>query len=813
MRGRIRRAHELFTKCSELLANNSAPECVGEPDNSSVQGIIPGLQKLEYSKRNISASLVPLERLGGFIIACQMLLGIPSNLKSGDESSQSLPNFGDNEYPLASLYPLPPAQRAIIACEQSRCYARQDTQVSSVNRPACYKSITLDTSTKRMRIVPVEEEIQESQRMDGIRFASTQSSFQVPVSQYPQDNVPGAKGIESLAALLANQPEHESDQEKSEVIQGVELQESATNKLVRAEETVNAVMPGKDMDDWEHKKSGGLELKKSFTIGVVLTDHERMVVDAGTLDGTKLIQAVVNDTLDGYILWGYRLALEKDPQIVISLQCLLVACNIVRHIIEGCPIESCLGMSNTFQNYREGVEFLMLLMAAVKEGFDREGLSLDSATSITVNSNDNVQMQPLGFTKHNLKRKLEEEACFVNNEALVSHICDSALYICCILEKPWCWDAALKHRLISHTQIPIIAAEVPLISATEMDVSLKADDGTNLECTDEDVHLQDGLLWTQQSEKLSTQTRSSTYVSGTSTVRHQLYRAKESLNFSLEEESILSAILRAESLREIESLVLKVKKEDQDCSMEADLELENSKTTISRMQLSSPPTTSFYRKWEEISGRSAFRSIFKIGQFAAKETHSEVVNMSVDVAAILRCQAFHALSSRRQSTVAKKLYKLAFATDSKERDSLVMLWLLEHANPARQEQGVVGIKSLSGRKKLERSDCDVPRNFGLLKYTLLYLVEKELWDDLAELCQWGTSLLKDLSGMEEKSRERKGFNEGAGNKGKATSGHIRHKRFAQTLKVAKTLGELIQLCTSLQVCLPGQCSNCMVTTC
>jgi hypothetical protein len=249
MRGRIRRAHELFTKCSELLADNSAPECVGEPDNSSVQGIIPGLQKLEYSKRNISASLVPLERLGGFIIACQMLLGIPSNLKSGDESSQSLPNLGDNEYPLASLYPLPPAQRAIIACEQSRCYARKDTQVSSVNRPACYKSITLDTSTKRMRIVPVEEEIQESQQMDGIRFVSTQSSFQVPVSQYPPDNVPGAKGIESLAALLANNPEHESDQEKSDVIQGVELQESATNKLVRAEETVNAVMPGMDMDD------------------------------------------------------------------------------------------------------------------------------------------------------------------------------------------------------------------------------------------------------------------------------------------------------------------------------------------------------------------------------------------------------------------------------------------------------------------------------------------------------------------------------------------------------------------------------------
>ncbi len=546
---------------------------------------------------------------------------------------------------------------------------------------------------------------------------------------------------------------------------------------------------------------------------MVLTDHERMVVDAGTLDGTKLIQAVVNDTLDGYILWGYRLALEKDPQIVISLQCLLVACNIVRHIIEGCSIESCLGMSNTFQNYREGVEFLMLLMAAVKEGFDREGLSLDSATSITVNSNDNVHMQPLGFTKHNLKRKLEEEACFVNNEALVSHICDSALYICCILEKPWCWDAALKHRLISHTEIPIIAAEVPIISATEMDVLLKADDGTNLECTGEDVHLEDGLLWTQQCAKLSTQTRSSTYVSGTSTVRHQLYRAKESLNFSLEEESILSAILRAESLREIESLVLKVKKEDQDCSMEANLELGNSKTTISRMQLSSPPTTSFYRKWEEISGRSAFRSIFKIGQFAAKETHSEVVNISVDVAAILRCQAFHALSSRRQSTLAKRLYKLAFATDSKERDSSVMLWLLEHANPAWQQQGVVGIKSLSGREKLERSDCDVPRNFGLLKYTLLYLVEKELWDDLAELCQWGTSLLKDLSGMEEKSQERKGFNEGTGNKGKGTSGHIRHKRFAQTLKVAKTLGDLIQLCTSLQVCLPGQCSNCMVTTC
>jgi phage gp36-like protein len=541
-----------------------------------------------------------------------------------------------------------------------------------------------------------------------------------------------------------------------------------------------------------------LELKKCFTIGVVLTDHERMVVDAGTLDGTKLIQAVVNDTLDGYILWGYRLALEKDPQIVISLQCLLVACNIVRHIIEGCSIESCLGVSNTFQNYREGVEFLMLLMAAVKEGFDREGLSLDSATSIAVNSNDNVQMQPLGFTKHNLKRKLEEEACFVNNEALVSHICDSALYICCILEKPWCWDAALKHRLISHTQIPIIAAEVPIISATEMDVLLKADDGTNLECTGGDVHREDGLLWTQQSAKLSTQTRSSTYVSGTSTVRHQLYRAKESLNFSLEEESILSAILRAESLREIESLVLKVKKEDQDCSMEADLELGNSKTTISRMQLSSPPTTSFYRKREEISGRSAFRSIFKIGQFAAKETHSEVVNISVDVAAILRSQAFHVLSSRRQSTVAKRLYKLAFATDSNERDSLVMLWLLEHANPAWQQQGVVGIKSLSDRKKLERSDCDVPRNFGLLKYTLLYLVEKELWDDLAEFCQWGTSLLKDLSGMEEKSQERKGFNEGAGNKGKATSGHIRHKRFAQTLKVAKTLGDLIQLCTSLQ---------------
>jgi phage gp36-like protein len=538
-----------------------------------------------------------------------------------------------------------------------------------------------------------------------------------------------------------------------------------------------------------------------------------MVVDAGTLDGTKLIQAVVNDTLDGYILWGYRLALEKDPQIVISLQCLLVACNIVRHIIEGCSIESCLGMSNTFQNYREGVEFLMLLMAAVKEGFDREALSLDSATSITVNSSDNVQMQPLGFTKHNLKRKLEEEACFVNKEALVSHICDSALYICCILEKPWCWDAALKHRLISHTQIPIIAAEVPIISATEMDVLLKADDGTNLECTGEDVHLEDGLLWTQQSAKLSTQTRSSTYVSRTNTVRHQLYRAKESLNFSLEEESILSAILRAESLREIESLVLKVKKEDQDCSMEADLELGNSKTTISRMQLSSPPTTSFYRKREEISGRSAFTSIFKIGQFAAKETHSEVVNISVDVAAILRCQAFHALSSRRQSTLAKRLYKLAFATDSNERDSLVMLWLLKHANPAWKQQGVVGIKSLSDRKKLERSDCDVPRNFGLLKYTLLYLVEKELWDDLAELCQWGTSLLKDLSGMEEKSRERKGFNEGAGNKGKATSGHIRHKRFAQTLKVAKTLGDLIQLCTSLQVCLPGQCSNCMVTTC
>lgn len=776
MRGRINRAHELFTSCAELV---NLKQHQAEDVKELSQGVMPELSKFRHTEGSHSASPVPKERLAGFIVACRMLLGTHAILSSGKKRRQNLKRIGLDISPLLSLGNPSPAQRMVITCEQSRYNARQAFQDAYTAEKLSRDNLIMALSShKSMKIDPSEENLKALEPADafgqeeGAQEAEVVPGRLVSNGQMPPEDVSKGQENKMMVTSLSDGTEHGGRQEK----QGVTLSETAVRESGTLSGEILEITQRRRISkviDWRPKSGISLFSKEELGRSLLLTDIVEVPPEReGDDDGRQLVQIVVHDTIKGHLPWGYRLSLEKDPYLPVSVHCQLVACNLVRHIVERAPIQTFLGATDAFKDSREGVQFLILLMAAVKERFD--GLAQVNHNNVAIIS-DKLE---LAHTRQGLKRKFEVGQNAEDFESLSAHVCGSALYICCLLDKPWCWKEAVENQLISPMDIPHISAlEPPVLLSKNVEATrqITMPTGHNVnDCQDvEELNQAIGPDMVRGTTDMPTCTEepySEAYITW---------------------EAILCALLHAENLVDVEGLVFEVQRVclPSTTSTDSDPQAQEIGRRMKCQQSFSP---SCMIKVENKSWLSLFGSlpIQGLESFKLQGTGMSSATFATDAAAILRRRAIDALDIRKQPKVARRFYELARVMHPRDNDSMVMLWLLERLNP-QEEPASLGSPEIV--------DGEAVVNFGVIEYVTTCLIEKEYWDDLSELCQWGLKLVKVGKSTEEEN------NAEAAGRGQATTVHTWHKRFAQTLKVAILLGDLMQLCFAVQVSLSIVC--------
>lgn len=429
-----------------------------------------------------------------------------------------------------------------------------------------------------------------------------------------------------------------------------------------------------------------------------LSEPADEVLNAGSeRECIRLIRNVVGDTLEGHLKKGYRLSLARDSGIPVSINCQLVACNVVRDIVERAPMQSFLQSSNVLRDSIEGVNFLMSLMAAVKKSFDESSKLSENGSAPKPQSTERM------YTRHVCERTSTYLRSIGDSSSSSTYISEFAMYVCCVLDRAWCWEAALENELINPGAVPKL-----FVSEHGCEKSTQA-----------------LLAGAAQSQPVA-----------------------PSSGNEFELEVMLCALLTAEDIWEIERLVSKV-----DRLSEA-LRMKDTSDSVG--------------------------AHLEIEQVKAGNTRAGVrVQLALDVAAVLRRRAFNALDTTKQFGVARKLYELAKTVHTRDHDSMMILWLLDKMSL--KEGASV---SLPG---LEEFDKEISLDLGAVEYVLLSLIEKELWNDLSELCEWGLSIVK------------KGRSTGGDTRteGQGTGNDMWYRRCGQILKVATTLAELMQLCSAL----------------
>lgn len=401
----------------------------------------------------------------------------------------------------------------------------------------------------------------------------------------------------------------------------------------------------------------------------------------------RLIRNVVGDTLEGHLKKGYRLSLARDSGIPVSINCKLVACNVVRDIVERAPMQSFLQSSNVFRDSVKGVHFLMSLMAAVQKSLNESAVANGSVPK--------PQLTERTYDRQGSERTSTRS--IGDKMSLSTYISEFAMYVCSILDAVWCWEAALANNLINPVAIPkLFFSEPGVVGSGKSAQELLA-----------------GAI-----------------------------PAAQSLKNEFELEVMMCALLTTEDVWEIDRLVSKVDRVN-----------------------------------EVLRGNEGLDSVGAHSEVKTGNNGTGVrFQLALDIAAILRRRAFNALDTTNQFSVARKLYELAKTVHSGDHDSVMMLWLLDKVS---LKEGASA--SLAGVGDFEG---EISIDLGALEYVLLSLIEKERWNDLSELCEWGLSLLK-----KEKSS--------GGDEGQGTGKHIWCRRCARILKVATALAELMQLCSAL----------------
>lgn len=725
MRGRIHRAHKLFTMCAELAKSKQQTD---ETDRAPCEGAIPELQKLHSSTIVHAAAPVPAERLAGFIVACQMLLGTHMKLSAVEGSSnESLNEIGLGLSPVIGLAKPYAAQRMVIACEQTRYNIKRRFEKAQtlVFKVPTEDDLSIEPLNKKLKVSPDERkdeqiEPQESQGEE----ARTQDCTYLKATPLIDSKHEGKEEMGGASCLKPVGPE-------SGVAGGV--QSTSLNETA-------SITSGADVSGC--LLTANPVFKEIFEDGIQVGEIEDGS-PAGESDNRRLLQLMVDDTLEGHLQWGYRISLARDPHIPPSLRCQLVACNAVRHIVEKAPLQLFLEDSDIFRGNIEGGKFLFNLMRAVMESSDAMPKAKENGSVLGVKRTGLVQ------PGRGSRVKLEGYCC-IDNETLSTRICLYAFYFCCVLDKPWCWEAAVENKVISSAVIPKFFTVEPLLISSKKFIP----NSIEIIKKEEEVPVP---LGNPEEIRVSS--------SGSKFLRVSQSISTEDATDFVKLEEILCDLLDAEDIGKIESLV-----------MEADALV---KASIKEPGDDSHKITDISSEYGTTGSKSG-RLNNSIGSNSKWDT------LRIDIAALLRRRAFNALDSRNQFMVAKKLHELARAIHPKDHDSMVMLWLLNKVSP---EQGAV--RRLSS---LEELDGGVVLDMGSIEYIINCLIEKELWIDLSELCQWGMSLVN----LEE-NNEAKDVVDGV-SKGQDIGCRIQQRRLGQIMKVTTTLGELMPLCSALLVC-------------
>lgn len=724
MRGRIHIAHELFTKCAELNQR------VSKADKNSSDGAFPHSRRFNNGEGRRSASSVPMQRLAGFIVACRMLLGLHPKSNGSEGSQRDLNEIVLESSSLLSLGEPSAAQKMVIACERSRYNLKQNSEGARplVRRTAEDADLTSQPPYKKLKSFHISD----------LGMAINPESREVDVLEGARENViSGPQGSEGLAAKSNSE---ESECVKSEggvpgvVSDGLAADATARIGVIESNEILpKEVVGGVDVSSQANDPIITFKQEVLNSLGLSRSADEISSVGSER-ECVRLIRNVVGDTLEGHLKKGYRLSLARDSGIPVSLHCQLVACNVVRDIVEGAPLQSFLQSSNVFRDSIEGAKFLFSLMAAVKKGFN-ESLKLSGNGAVP-----KLQMAERTYTRPGSERTSIDLRSIADSNSSGACISEFALFVCCVLDRQWCWETALKNKLISTAVVPkLFVSEHHGMGCEKSTPEFR--DGT---AESRAVSLRNGASGSSgDSEEFLGGRLSSSKI-----LMNPVASSVEPSSGNLELEVVLCALLTAEDIWEIERLVSKVD-----------------------------------RLSEALRMKDSSDSAGAHAEIEHVKADNDNTSLALDVAAVLRRRAFNALDTTKQLWVARKLYEQATRIHSRDHDNMMMLWLLDKVS---LKEGPS--LNLPGGAEFDKETL---LDLGAVEYVLLSLIEKELWNDVSELCEWGLSIVK-------KGKFTGGITRTEGSrKGQGIDIDIWYRRCSQIMKAATVLTELMQLCSTL----------------
>ncbi|KAL3684796.1 hypothetical protein R1sor_002818 [Riccia sorocarpa] len=770
MRGRIRQAYEYFIRCKESLDTRERVSRKEDGDKATEQ-VLP----------------VPQDRLDGFIVACRMVLwacsgteGLP-HINTGHILQEVGSSFGSSS----------PSQQAIIQCERSRWISRRDRSAEGVVRSGSGNS----------REIPLKRGISESTRDDGTYAnnednntddgASYRQNKRSRDSKYSGENghvgpqVPDVENGQRLYTeghtnrkLGSTESPEVSDSVtalKERVVEGVDslqLRSSGVNETKREQTRLSKDQSGMDESHSNYlkqvppsKTNQGtpyadqapqirllVDLLKRET-GQDTFDESYSLTDAAAIEKRPdpLIRSLIMDILKGHLSWAYCLSVEKDPWLSELDRSKVAACNLVRSVLEGTSVRIFLRVSEQFEGSEVAVEFLMQLLLAIK--ITEEGDMFSGEGSYAFESGQPEREIEMGLSKQVLVAPVTGET-----KSVVQRVHDLAMYVCCVIDKPWCWDSAVRHRMTETSDISKFSNFCPSSSFGSFESSATFDYAVSA---------------------LNSSLRSDS-------------ENMEEIGFTAKSD-ILISLLQLETLTQIEAFVQGFLNTEGKAATSEEISGETEQSEHKVMSVA--PVRVIQSEVERSGSSGTKRAVWS--------------SLGADMAFVLKNRAFTALNVSKDTYVAKRFYELALGLVPENLDCIMMLWLLERTlnSEGRSEERVVHHWSQSLPAKSERGGLP---SFVLVEFAILFLIEKEMWRFLSEFCNWVLSLLKDLtlqaSGPDSKSES------GSATGGSATSGTrgegssriaplpapFKHRRLIQTLKTATILSDLLPLCVSLQ---------------
>lgn len=656
MRGRIERALKLFTFCGRLFA--TIPPF--PPQNGR------GIQN--NTGFSASASLTfHKDRLAGFIVACRMLLA-----RDAASHSNRWEKADISKGPLPELGAPSPVQSAVISCEQTRWF------FTSRLIDRCEKAVSLETVGSAKNIGLTSKRCRE----EGDTFMTNAKRRAISAYSYQEE--------ESSRNVCRQKVEETTNISSSEALEG----DIPTNSALFSTRLSPGECPGLANDVRAEKPDAintGVADCLEHTAGTSRSASWQYVHCAKSLaaslrlpEGKELVQTLMDDLRSGFLPWNYCLSLERDPSIPAVVQRHLAACNIVREVVEGAPVESFLRISEELKKDTNAVGFILNLAY-----FCKTLLKVSTCRGLVPEQHVHCTVLEWSQTLRLPKRDgtAKEFAMRVGQR-----MDELAFYMCCVVDKPWCWALATELGF----PVPCGAVLSPSRSGFETNNSLE----------------------------------------GRVSAKHMCRLTPDAADGCLELQGrteLLRGLLQADTFAECQVIVSLVEQLSSQLGIGKKLKA----CCYQRVQ------DSISRNSCTMSEKSDSKKQTPCG---IHSDHASVTastaTLRADMAACLRKKAFDTVENVKDVGMAKLLYELAVAVDPNDIDSELMLWLLDKLATVNVHTSE---KHSSSNRCLSAVGTDSFPSFSLVEYVLLCLIDHDLWTQLTEFCQWGILRLMGVS--------------------------------------------------------------------